>query len=509
MNMSKKRFKTMAGILAVVLLAGSVMGCTGKKEETASKEGTTTTTTPEKKQKISMMYPLYNNPPKKTEVWKAMEEKLNIEYEPMAIPSAQYNDKLLASIAANDLADITHYTGFPDPKFTMYAKQGAFLQLDELIKDTKYIKDIPQEMWDYIKINGKIYGIPRPGYPARAVLVRKDWLDNLGLSIPKTLDEFYDVAVKFAKEDPDQNGKDDTVGMLLDQTIGWNLDPIYMAFDTGNGWRKMEDNTLMNAVITPQRKEALTWLNKLYKAGGIDQNFTIMKGNQTWEKLESGKAGLFFAGHTNDYNRFVASLKKVDPKAELIMIRPPVGPTGATGYPGGTGFFGQFVLPSQIDKDKAKKAIELLDWEMSPEGNDLKKMGIEGVHHTKNADGTITMIGDKYSEEGITNLIWQIPNEPMGEISLNSPAEIVEAQRQNMTGLKELDVVSPAVTYIPSDAVSEKLGELDKIQREIAVKLIIGTEPIEAFDKFVEEWKAKGGAELTKEVNEWYKNQNK
>ncbi|OPA72798.1 ABC transporter substrate-binding protein, partial [Paenibacillus selenitireducens] len=116
--MSKKRFKTMAGILAVVLLAGSVMGCTGKKEETASKEGTTTTTTPEKKQKISMMYPLYNNPPKKTEVWKAMEEKLNIEYEPMAIPSAQYNDKLLASIAANDLADITHYTGFPDPKFT-------------------------------------------------------------------------------------------------------------------------------------------------------------------------------------------------------------------------------------------------------------------------------------------------------------------------------------------------------------------------------------------------------
>lgn len=504
--MKKKRFKTMAGILAVVLFAGSVMGCAGKKEEAASSEGDKTSSS-EAKQKISMMYPLYNNPPKKTEVWNIMEEKLNIEFEPMAIPSAQFGDKLQASIAANDLPDITHYWSFPDPKFTTYAKQGAFLQLDDLIKDTQYIKNLPQELFDLIKVDGKLYGIPRPANPGRAVIVRKDWLDNLGLSIPKTLDEFYDVAVKFAKEDPDQNGKDDTVGIILNQSMGWHLDPIFMAFDSGNGWREMKDGTLMNAMVTPQRKEAFAWLNKLYAAGGIDQNFTIMKENQMWEKLESGKAGLFLGGHTNDFNRFVVNLRKVDPKAELIMIKPPVGTNGKTGYPGGTGFFGQFVLPSRIDEAKAKKAIELLDWQMSKEAHDLKKMGIEGVHHTKNEDGTITMIDNKYNEEGIANLFWNIPNDPFNDIALDAPAEIQKAQRQNLTGLGELDVKNPAIAYSPSASVAEKLAELDKIQKEISVKLVIGTEPIEAFDKFVEEWKSKGGDELTKEVNEWYKNQ--
>lgn len=503
-SVQTKRFKAMAGIMTVVLLAGSVIGCSGKKEEAASPGGEAAAPSAAT-QKISMMYPLYNNPPKKTEVWKIMEDKLNIEFEPMAIPSAQFGDKLQASIAANDLPDITHYWSFPDPKFTTYAKQGAFLQLDDLIKDTKYIKNIPQEQFDLIKVEGKLYGIPRPANPGRAVMIRKDWLDNLGLPIPKTLDEFYEVAVKFAKEDPDQNGKDDTVGIILNQSMGWHLDPIFMAFDSGNGWKELEDGTLINAALTPQRKEALAWLNKLYMAGGIDQNFTIMKDNQMWEKLESGKAGLFLGGHTNDYNRFVVNLHKVDPKAELIMIRPPVGPGGKTGYPGGTGFFGQFALPSHIDKDKAKRAIELLDWQMSQEANDLRKMGIEGVHHTKNEDGTITMIGNKYNEEGIANLMWNIPNDPFNDIALDAPAEIQEAQRQNLTGLGDLDVKNPAVTYVPSSSVAEKLAELNKMSQEIAVKIVIGTEPIEAFDKFVDNWKAKGGEELTKEVNEWYK----
>lgn len=510
MLMGKNRFKFAAGILAAIMTVGMLGGCvSNNKEESAPANGEATgggAVSAEKRQNISIMFPLWNNPPKETEVWKTMEEKVNIEYEPMAIPSAQYGDKLQASIAANDLADITHYWSFPDPKFTTYAQQGAFLQLDELIKDTKYIKDIPKEKWDMIKVDGKIFGIPRPANPGRAVIVRKDWLDNLGLPIPKTLDEFYNVAVKFAKEDPDQNGKDDTVGIILNQTLGWHLDPIFMAFDAGNGWREMEDGTLMNASITPQRKEALTWLNKLYKDGGIDENFTIMKDNQMWEKLESGKAGLFLGGQTNDYPRFVTNLKKIDPKAELIMIRPPVGATGKSGYPGGTGFFGQFVLSGKLEEAKAKKAIELLDWQMSEEADNLRMKGVEGVHYTPNDDGTITMIGDKFVEEGISSLMPIGSTNPLSSIAMNASKEIQEAQKQNLTGLADFDIISPAVDYLPSAAVGEKLAELDKIQREISVKIVIGDEPIEAFDKFIEDWKAKGGEMLTKEVNEWYKN---
>ncbi|SDO19542.1 putative aldouronate transport system substrate-binding protein [Paenibacillus sp. yr247] len=496
-----KSFKIVGSVLAAGLLVGSVIGCSS----TADQKSSATGSKPEAKQKISFMYPLYNNPPKKTEAWKYMEDKLNIEFDAQAIPSAQYSDKLQASIAANDLPDITHYTSFPDPKLVTYAKQGAFLQLDDLIKDTKNIKNLPKEMWDLIKVDGKTYGIPRPAPQGRAVVIRKDWLDNLGLPIPKTLDDFYNVAVKFANADPDKNGKNDTVGIILNQTMDWHLDPIFMAFDTGNGWRKMEDGTLMSTSIAPQRKEALAWLHKLYDVGGIDKNFTIMKDNQMWEKLESGKAGLFLGAQTNDFPRFVANLKKVDPKAELIMIQPPVGQNGKTGYPIGSGFFGEFVLPAKIDKAKAKKAIELLDWQIGQEGVNLRKEGVEGVDFKKNADGTIAMIGNKYTEDGVANLIWNVPNDPTNIIALDAPAEIQKAQKANLENIDKLNVTNPSIGFVPSDAVREKKTELDKTAREVSVKIVTGELPIEAFDKFVQDWKSKGGDAYTKELNEWYK----
>ncbi|MFR6469864.1 MAG: hypothetical protein ACLUQB_11060 [Lachnospiraceae bacterium] len=39
-----------------------------------------------------------------------------------------------------------------------------------------------------------------------------------------------------------------------------------------------------------------------------------------------------------------------------------------------------------------------------------------------------------------------------------------------------------------------------KKKRTRRLKIIIGEEPIEAFDTFVEEWNAEGGAEITEEV---------
>ena len=41
---------------------------------------------------------------------------------------------------------------------------------------------------------------------------------------------------------------------------------------------------------------------------------------------------------------------------------------------------------------------------------------------------------------------------------------------------------------------------LEKKENETFLKIIIGEEPIDAFDTFVEEWKAEGGDEITAEV---------
>jgi putative aldouronate transport system substrate-binding protein len=47
----------------------------------------------------------------------------------------------------------------------------------------------------------------------------------------------------------------------------------------------------------------------------------------------------------------------------------------------------------------------------------------------------------------------------------------------------------------------EKKTTLDKMQNELMVKIIMGQEPVDAFDKFVSDWLALGGQAITDEIN--------
>ena len=66
------------------------------------------------------------------------------------------------------------------------------------------------------KENDVLYGIPSGNaerIPSQFLWIRKDWLDKLGLDVPKTLDDVVEVARAFKNDDPDGNGVDDTWGL--------------------------------------------------------------------------------------------------------------------------------------------------------------------------------------------------------------------------------------------------------------------------------------------------------
>ena len=63
--------------------------------------------------------------------------------------------------------------------------------------------------------------------------------------------------------------------------------------------------------------------------------------------------------------------------------------------------------------------------------------------------------------------------------------------------------LDPATSMISTPMV-EKQAYLDKMELECFTGIVMGTRPIEDFDKYVEEWKANGGDQITAEVNEWY-----
>ena len=56
----------------------------------------------------------------------------------------------------------------------------------------------------------------------------------------------------------------------------------------------------------------------------------------------------------------------------------------------------------------------------------------------------------------------------------------------------------------PTETMTSKMSTLQDLQDEVFIKIILGEEPIDAFDKFVEDFNTLGGADITREVNEWY-----
>ncbi len=57
----------------------------------------------------------------------------------------------------------------------------------------------------------------------------------------------------------------------------------------------------------------------------------------------------------------------------------------------------------------------------------------------------------------------------------------------------------------PTDTMKKNWEQLQTMEKQIYTNIVYGKEPVDAFDKFVEDWLAQGGEQITKEVNEWYK----
>lgn len=60
--------------------------------------------------------------------------------------------------------------------------------------------------------------------------------------------------------------------------------------------------------------------------------------------------------------------------------------------------------------------------------------------------------------------------------------------------------------YVTTPSMISKQGELDKLRDNTYISIIMGETPVDGFDTFVEQWKAQGGDDIAREVNEWYQN---
>jgi hypothetical protein len=102
----------------------------------------------------------------------------------------------------------------------------------------------------------------------------------------------------------------------------------------------------------------------------------------------------------------------------------------------------------------------------------------------------------KLSKAALNEMYWEIDQNAHNNLQANV-AIYSDMKAKNL-------IIINKFVGAPTKTMVDKNAYLTKLQGEYFAKIIMGNEPVDAFDKFVEEWKKAGGDQITKEVNEWY-----
>ena len=477
---------------------------------------------------------------------------INVVYDWVA-SSSDYNEKMNLCIGSNTIPELMNVNAEQYRallKYDLIQPIGAYYENYASDKLKSYIESGGEALQKVIcNEDGEMMAIPAPNITAGGVnemWIRQDWLDNLGLEAPRTWDELVTVAEAFVKEDPDGNGENDTIGILgpanSDYVNGnggnrYGLDPLFSAFQSyPKYWLKDDSGNVVYGSITDETRTALEKVAGLYADGLIDTE--ILVRNDSTEPLLSGKVGIFFGpwwcGYTvgdtilaqeADWQAYFTPLAE-DGKFYTHMAEPT----------------SKYVVASKECKnpEAAFKIINyLIEYQQSWMGEGNGNAGALGTSDFyplynvyDNADeievsydylkkylaGEIEMDDVDFSTHKLLRndmeTITKLKNEPYDDFSMKYwNFENMDLAKSNLSRLVSIMVGdAPLVNeeYVPiyssydgrTKTMDSKWSNLTKLEEETFAKIITGKAGIEAFDSFVEEWKASGGDEITKEIQD-------
>ena len=227
---------------------------------------------------------------------------IKIEFDRLGSTSSEAMTQIQLRIATGEeLPDIVLNAGPSRLDAWDYMEDGILVPLQDLIEDYGYYYDIAMEnmaiynpellsavgtmndpdgnmpfLWKYSLSPGSQYD--------KQAYINKVWLDNLGLEVPTTTDELYDVLVAFRDQDPNGNGLKDEIPMLgaANEAKGSYVpnicDVILTAFVYFSPRQHLIDDGSGNITfvsITDEFREGMKYIRKLVDEGLIpDFNFT-------------------------------------------------------------------------------------------------------------------------------------------------------------------------------------------------------------------------------------------
>lgn len=203
------------------------------------------------------------------------EEKTNVHIEWEVIPSQNAEEKLNLVLSSGDLPDVIMNSPVTLSQLMIYGSQGMFLPLNDLIQDygtdvKSFLDGRPDILESITAPDGNIYSMPYINECYHCTLAQKlwiyqPWLDELGLEMPETTEEFYQVLKAFKEQDPNGNGKQDEIPIAGNKDL-WPF-PSYLMDPFIYNVMYVENGKIQVPYTKPEWKEGLKYIHQLYDEG--------------------------------------------------------------------------------------------------------------------------------------------------------------------------------------------------------------------------------------------------
>ncbi len=500
--MKKERQIAMKRLAAVMVSSAIALTACGGQGASSSEYDANSKAT------ITWLNILHTASPPTDTILNKLEEKTNSDITFSWIPDASKEERINTALASDSLADIVTLTMLDNSSVRNSLKSGLFWEVEPYLKDYPNLAKISPDTIKSASIGGKLYGIPFQKDLARnGVTLRKDWLDKLGLEVPKTTDELMEVARAFTEDDPDGNGQDDTTGFVDRNDLVYGaFKTLGSYFGTPNNWQVSADGKMTPEFMTDGYLKTMNYMKQLYDKGYMNKDFAVTAKTDQQQKFAQGKAGIY-VGALFDSKNLLNMSKGVQDNMQLVMAND-ITSTGKESdraiWAANNGIGGLLAFPRTEVKDEAqlKRILQFVNDLLDEDSYALMTYGIEGTHYKLDDKDAATIINTDLWQQEVQPFAASRPKESGFKIHdadpLKQQADKMIADNANYA------VLNPAYS-LDSETYNTQGSELQKIITDATYKYILGEIDEAGFKEALETWKSSGGNSIIAEYEAAYK----
>ncbi|MEV5430281.1 extracellular solute-binding protein [Streptomyces sp. NPDC052701] len=448
--------------------------------------------------------------------WKELTRRTGVTLEPVPVPLADYEKKRSVLIGSGDAPFLIPKTYHPSE--VAFVSSGAVLPVSDYVHLMPNFRDkvrkwrMEPEIDSIRQADGRFYLLPGLHEKIRSdysLALRTDVLDRLGLSLPATWDEVYEVFRAIRAEYPDRYPFSDRWSRNTPYPAAALFSYLGQAYGVRAGWTY--DNISWDADAkefvftgaTDAFRQMIEYVRKLVAEKLVDPESFTQSDEEAVQKLLGQKSFAISANPQELVQNYRYNLGKQVEGARIEMVPVPLGPAGPVVMGGARLENGVMISSEALKSDAFVAMMQFVDWLWySDEGQRFAKWGVEGVTHTRS--------GGRYRLKDGISLMGSDPDAPEdlqkdygffnGVFTYGGSWELVsssfgpdEKKFKEAMARREQLPVGPAHPLRSVEQEQASLWETplrDHVTRNM-LGFVLGKRPLSEWDAYVSELKAK------------------